>query len=425
MRILPATQFRGRFTLPGDKSLSHRLAILGALAHGESRFGNFSTADDCAATLRCLEGLGVVARRQGRSVEVVGRGPEGLSAPSSPLDAANSGSTLRMLAGVVAGRPFRTVITGDASLRRRPVERVAEPLRMMGARATSTDGKAPLTIDGGALKAMTWAMTTPSAQVKSAVLLAGLQAEGRTTIVEPASTRDHTERLLPAFGVPVSVKGAEVSVTGGARLHPVAMDVPGDVSSAAFLVVAGLIVPDGFIHVENVLLNPRRIAFLDVLRRMGAQVETGIRREDPEPVGWIEARSSRLGSATIAAEEVPALIDEVPILAVAAACGEGELVVRGAAELRVKESDRIAALAEGLRRLGGRAEEHDDGLTVFGGTPLSGATVRSHGDHRIAMAFAIAGLAASGETEIEDAGCIAVSFPEFPSLIERGRKGER
>ncbi|HEV7501339.1 MAG TPA: 3-phosphoshikimate 1-carboxyvinyltransferase, partial [Vicinamibacteria bacterium] len=212
MRILPAPQFRGRFTLPGDKSLSHRLAILGALAHGESRFGNFSTADDCAATLRCLEALGVVTRRQGRSVEVVGRGPEGLSAPAAPLDAANSGSTLRMLAGVVAGRPFRTVITGDASLRRRPVERVAEPLRMMGARATSADGKAPLTIDGGPLKAMTWAMTTPSAQVKSAVLLAGLQAEGRTTIVEPASTRDHTERLLPAFGVPVSVKGAEVSV---------------------------------------------------------------------------------------------------------------------------------------------------------------------------------------------------------------------
>ncbi|HEV7502747.1 MAG TPA: 3-phosphoshikimate 1-carboxyvinyltransferase, partial [Vicinamibacteria bacterium] len=280
-------------------------------------------------------------------------------------------------------------------------------------------------IDGGPLKAMTWAMTTPSAQVKSAVLLAGLQADGRTTILEPASTRDHTERLLPAFGVPVSVKGAEVSVAGGARLHPVAMDVPGDVSSAAFLIVAGLIVPDAFLHVENVLLNPRRIAFLDVLRRMGAQIEIGIRREDPEPVGWIEARSSRLGSATIAAEEVPALIDEVPILAVAAACGEGELVVHGAAELRVKESDRIAALAEGLRRLGGRVEEHPDGLTVVGGTPLRGASVRSHGDHRIAMAFAIAGLAASGETEIEDAGCIAVSFPEFPSLIERGRKGER
>jgi 3-phosphoshikimate 1-carboxyvinyltransferase len=425
MRISPTRHFRGRFTLPGDKSLSHRLAILGALAHGQSRLSNFSTADDCAATLRCLEALGVEARRQDRSVEVVGRGPESLRASAAPLDAANSGSTLRMLAGVVAARPFRTVLTGDASLRRRPVERVAEPLRMMGARLSSSDGRPPLVIDGGPLKAMTWAMTIPSAQVKSAVLLAALQAEGRTTVVEPAATRDHTERLLPAFGVPVEVKGAAVSVQGGAPLHPVAFDVPGDVSSAAFLVVAGLIVPDAFVHIENVLLNPRRTAFLDVLRRMGAHIETGIRTRDPEPVGWIEARSSRLEGAEVGAEEVPALIDEVPILAVAAALGHGELVVRGAAELRVKESDRIATLAEGLRRMGGAVDEHPDGLTVHGQAKLTGASVRSHGDHRIAMALAIAGLAAHGETEIEDAACIAVSFPELPSLLDRGRQAER
>jgi len=425
MRVAQTRHFRGRFTLPGDKSLSHRLAILGALAEGESRFGNFSTADDCAATLRCLQALGVEARRQGRSVEVVGRGPDGLKAAAAPLDAANSGSTLRMLAGVVAGRPFRTTISGDASLRRRPVERVAEPLRLMGARASSSDGKPPLVIDGGALTSMTWAMTTPSAQVKSAVLLAALQARGRTTVIEPAATRDHTERLLPAFGVPVAVEGAQVSVEGGAVLRPLALDVPGDVSSAAFLVVAALIVPDAFIHIENVLLNPRRTAFLDVLRRMGAHVETGLRREDPEPVGWIEARSSRLHGAEVAAAEVPALIDEVPVLAVAGAFADGELVVRHAAELRIKESDRIAALAEGLRRLGGSVEEHPDGLTVRGGPPLRGASVPSHGDHRIAMAFAVAGLGAAGETEIEDPACIAVSFPEFPSLLERGRKGER
>jgi 3-phosphoshikimate 1-carboxyvinyltransferase len=424
MRLSKARQFRGRFTLPGDKSLSHRLAILGALAHGESRFGNFSTADDCAATLRCLEAMGVEARRQGRTVEVEGRGVESLRAAAAPLDAANSGSTLRMLAGVVAGRPFRTTITGDASLRRRPVERVAEPLRRMGARTSSSDGKPPLVIDGGPLKAMHWAMTTPSAQVKSAVLLAALQADGRTTVVEPAPTRDHTERLLPAFGVPVDIDGAAVSVTGGARLRPVALDVPGDVSSAAFLVVAGLVLPEALVHIENVLLNPRRTAFLDVLRRMGAQIETGIRTKDPEPVGWIEARASRLGSAVVSAAEVPALIDEVPILAVAAALGEGELVVRDAAELRVKESDRIATLAEGLRRMGATVEEHPDGITVHGRGKLAGATVRSHGDHRIAMAMAIAGLAAEGETEIEDAGCIAVSFPEFPSLLERGRRAE-
>ena len=425
MRLSQARRFRGRFTLPGDKSLSHRLAIMGALAHGESVFTNFSSADDCAATLRCLEALGVESRRKDRRVEVVGRGAESLKAAAVPLDAANSGSTLRMLAGVVAGRPFRTTITGDASLRRRPVERVAEPLRRMGARTSSADGKPPLVIDGGPLKAMHWAMTTPSAQVKSAVLLAALQAEGRTTVVEPAATRDHTERLLPAFDVPVEVQGFAVSVSGGARLHPVTLDVPGDVSSAAFLVVAGLVLPEAFVRIDKVLLNPRRTAFLDVLRRMGAQIETGLDTTDPEPVGWIEARASQLGSAVVTAAEVPALIDEVPILAVAAALGDGELVVRDAAELRVKESDRIATLAEGLRRMGGAVDEHPDGLTIHGRGRLTGATVRSHGDHRIAMAMAVAALAANGETEIEDAGCIAVSFPEFPSLLEHGRKAER
>jgi len=425
MRLSQARRFRGRFTLPGDKSLSHRLAIMGALAHGESVFTNFSSADDCAATLRCLEALGVESRRKDRRVEVVGRGAESLKAAAGPLDAANSGSTLRMLAGVVAGRPFRTTITGDASLRRRPVERVAEPLRRMGARTSSSDGKPPLVIDGGPLQAMHWAMTTPSAQVKSAVLLAALQAEGRTTVVEPAATRDHTERLLPAFGVPVEVQGSAVSVSGGARLRPLTLDVPGDVSSAAFLVVAGLVLPEAFVRIDKVLLNPRRTAFLDVLRRMGAQIETGLDTTDPEPVGWIEARASRLGSAVVTAAEVPALIDEVPILAVAAALGDGELVVRDAAELRVKESDRIATLAEGLRRMGGAVDEHADGLTIHGRGKLSGATVRSHGDHRIAMAMAVAALAADGETEIEEAECIAVSFPEFPSLLEHGRKAER
>jgi 3-phosphoshikimate 1-carboxyvinyltransferase len=426
MRVSSTPHFRGRFTLPGDKSLSHRVALMAALARGESRFTNFSTAEDCASTLRCLEALGVQTRRDGRSaVQIVGRGPDALQAAAEPLDAGNSGSTLRMLAGVVAGRPFRTVITGDASLRRRPVERVAEPLRLMGARTSSDHGKPPLTIEGGNLKGMRWAMTTPSAQVKSAVLLAGLQAEGETTVVEPAPTRDHTERLLPAFGARVTVRGAEVSVHGGEELTPATMEVPGDVSSAAFLVVAALIVPESFIHVENVLLNPRRTAFLDVLKRMGARVESGVRREDPEPVGWIEARTSKLGGASVGKDEVPALIDEVPILAVAAAFGQGELVVRHASELRVKESDRIASLAEGLRRLGGAVEEHPDGLTVRGGARLRGARVASHGDHRIAMALAVAGLAAPGETEIEEAECIGISFPEFPSLLERGRKGER
>jgi 3-phosphoshikimate 1-carboxyvinyltransferase len=427
LRITPTRHFRGRFTLPGDKSLSHRLAILAALAEGESRLTNFSTAEDCASTLNCLERLGVATRRRGRTVEVLGRGASGLRAPGRrPLDAGNSGSTLRMMAGVVAGRPFRTVLTGDASLRRRPVERVAEPLRAMGAKATSESGRPPLAIEGGALQGITWDLPVPSAQVKTAVLLAGLQAEGRTTVREPSPSRDHTERLLPAFGVALEREGGAVSVQGGATLSPVSLEVPGDASSAAFLVVAGLVVPDAFVHVEGVLLNPGRTAYLEVLREMGGQVETGVREEGVEPVGWIEVRSSRLAGVTVTPGRVASLIDEMPALAVAAAFAEGEFSVSGAAELRVKESDRIAAMVEGLSAMGADVTARPDGFVVRGGRPLRGAAVRAHADHRIAMALAVAGLAAEeGATTIEDGRCVAVSFPEFPALLERGARAER
>jgi 3-phosphoshikimate 1-carboxyvinyltransferase len=423
LRVPPARRFRGRFSVPGDKSISHRLAILGALAHGETHIDNFGSAADCASTLSCLEALGVAVRREGGSVAVTGRGPEGLRAPAGDLDAGNSGSTLRMMAGVLAGRPFRSVLTGDASLRRRPVERVAVPLRAMGARLTSTDGRPPLAIDGGPLRGMEHDLPVASAQVKTALLLAGLQAEGRTSVREPAASRDHTERLLPRFGVPVERGDRFVAVSGGARLHPAAIRVPGDASSAAFLVVAGLIVPDSRVHIDGVLLNPARTAFLDVLRRMGGAVTWGVESEDPEPTGWIAAETSSLEGVAIPEAVVPALIDEVPILAVAGACARGELSVTGAAELRVKESDRIAALAEGLRRMGADVEERPDGLSIRGGRPLTGARVRAHEDHRIAMSLAVAGLVAAGETEVEGAGCIGVSFPEFPALLERGRTG--
>ena len=296
MRIAPAPSFRGRFTLPGDKSISHRLALLGALAEGETTIGNFSTAADCAATLRCLTGLGVSLRRGGTDVAIAGHGPDGLAAPDAPLDAGNSGSTLRMLAGVVAGRRFRTVLDGDPSLRRRPMERVAEPLRAMGATVATADGRPPLTIDGGPLHGIRWDLRVASAQVKTAVLLAGLQAEGTTTVREPLPSRDHTERLLPLFGVEVGGRDGALSVTGGQTLRAVAITVPGDVSSAAFLIVAALIRPGSEVRIDGVSLNPRRTAFLDVLRRMGAAIETGLEREDPEPVGWIAARSSGLRS---------------------------------------------------------------------------------------------------------------------------------
>ena len=421
-RIVPARRLRGRFRLPGDKSLSHRLAILAALAEGTSRFGNFSTAGDCGSTLACLEalGVGVVVDAPAGTVSVTGSGPGALHAAAHPLDAGNSGSTLRMLAGVLAARPFTSVLDGDASLRARPVERVAAPLHAMGARVATTNGRPPVTIDGGPLVGITHTLTIPSAQVKTAILLAGLQAAGKTTVTEPAASRDHTERLLPCFGVPVWRTDLSVGVIGGARPTPFNMDVPGDPSRAAFLVVAALIVRDARLRIEGVLLNPSRIAFLDVLRRMGGIIRVGIESSEPEPVGWIEVETSPLRGTEITAGEVASLIDELPILAVAGAAAAGTFRVAGAQELRVKESDRIAAIAEGLKAMGALVEEHPDGLVIEGGRRLHGAAVRSWGDHRIAMALAVAALAAAqGETLIEGADCASVSFPEFFAVLEQ------
>ena len=421
-RIAPARRLRGRLRLPGDKSLSHRLAILAALAEGTSHFSQFSTAGDCRSTLGCLEALGarVAVDTTGGVVSIAGGGPGALHEAAHPLDAGNSGSTLRMLAGVLAGRPFRSVLDGDASLRARPVERVAAPLRAMGARIATTSGRPPITIEGGPLAGIDHTLTIPSAQVKTAILLAGLQADGRTSVTEPAASRDHTERLLPRFGVPVRATGLTVSIDGGARPTPFDMIVPGDPSSAAFLVVAALIVPDAWVRIEGVLLNPTRIAFLDVLRRMGGSIRVGVESDDPEPVGWIEAETSPLRGADIGGAEVASLIDELPILAVAGAAADGTFRVSGAEELRVKESDRIAAIAEGLRNMGVLIEERPDGLVVEGGRPWHGAAVRSWGDHRIAMSLAVAALAAaSGETIIEGADCASVSFPEFFAVLER------
>lgn len=413
MRLSPVARVRGLFRLPGDKSISHRLALFGALARGRTRVANFSSAGDCASTLRCLAALGVACRRQGHEVEVEGRGFEGLQAPARPLDAGNSGTTLRLLAGVLAAAPFEAELTGDESLRRRPVERVAAPLRAMGAELQSSGGRPPLRVRGGRLRGLHWRSPVASAQVKSAVLLAGLQAEGTTSVSEPALSRDHTERLLPAFGVPVRRDGLTVAVSGGARLSPVEMTVPGDVSSAAFLVVAALVCPGSEVRLEGVLLNPLRTAFLDVLRGMGADLEVEPTAREPEPVGTIVARSSRLGGARVGAEQVPALVDEVPALAVAAAFAEGDFDLTGAEELRLKESDRLAALAEGLQAMGVDVLERPDGLLVRGGARPRGARVRSHGDHRVAMAFSVAALAARGDTELDGAEAAAVSFPEF------------
>jgi 3-phosphoshikimate 1-carboxyvinyltransferase len=421
LRIERAPFFRGRFSLPGDKSISHRAALLGAMAEGETRVRNYSSGADCASTLACLRELGVAIRQEVSTVTIAGGGPGSWRAPATLLDAGNSGSTIRMLAGALAGRPFRSVLTGDESLRRRPLERVAAPLRAMGATVLTTDGKPPMTIEGGRLRGLTHDLPVASAQVKTALLLAGLQAEGVTTVREPVPSRDHTERMLPLFGVTVRREGLAAGVMGGARLRGADVDVPGDASSAAFLVVAALVLPDSEVRLDGVLLSPTRTAFLEVLRAMGGRVEARLEADDPEPVGSIVASSSRLHGTTVDPALVASLIDEVPALAAAAAFADGPLTVTGAGELRVKESDRIAALAEGLAALGARVRELPDGLEVERGTTgLRGARVRSRGDHRIAMALAVAAMAAEGASEIEDSDCVAVSFPEFFAVLARG-----
>ena len=417
-RIAAAARLRGRLHLPGDKSISHRLAILAALAHGTSRFEHFSPAGDCRSTLSCLQALGIHIAGHDGTVIVDGDGAEAFRPPTAMLDAGNSGSTLRMLAGVLAGRPFASVLDGDDSLRRRPVERIAAPLRAMGARVETRDGRPPVGIHGAPLAGIHHVLDVASAQVKTAVLLAGLQAKGRTTVTEPGPSRDHTERWLPRFGVPVRVEGNTVSVSGGARLTPFDTTVPGDPSSAAFLVVAALVVPDSRIRLDGVLLNPGRIAFVEVLRRMGGVIRIGMEGEGPEPVGWIEAETSALRGVDIEPSVVPSLVDELPVLAVAGALASGTLRIAGAAELRVKESDRISAMVEGLTAMGARVEERADGMVVQGG-PLHGAAVGAHGDHRIAKALAVAGLAARGETTIAGAECAAVSFPGFFDVLDR------
>jgi 3-phosphoshikimate 1-carboxyvinyltransferase len=355
----------------------------------------------------------------GLQLRITGKGIGGLTAPAATLDAGNSGSTLRMLAGILAAHPFSSTITGDQSLQRRPMRRIIGPLERMGARIASNDGRPPLTIAGSAkLRPLDFEPEVPSAQVKSAVLLAGLHAQGLTRVHEPIATRDHSERALEAFGVTVVRDGHTVAVAGGQRLGARELDIPGDISSAAFWMVAAAALPDSEVIIEHVGLNPTRTAIVDVLRRMGARIAvTAGPLAAGEPVGSIVVRHDTLVDTEIRPEEVPGLIDELPVLAALATYG-GQLRVSGAQELRVKESDRISALADGLRRMGADIEERPDGFTVRGGRRLRGSQVDAKDDHRLAMAFAIAALGASGETVIEGAGAAAVSYPQFFSVLE-------
>jgi 3-phosphoshikimate 1-carboxyvinyltransferase len=428
--VQPAPRgMRGHVRPPGDKAISHRYALLAALADGRSEIRGYSTGGDCASTVRCLRGLGVTIDEIGRdasglTLAIAGRGLGGLSASAGPLDAGNSGSTMRMMAGMLSAHPFSTTMTGDESLRRRPMRRVILPLERMGARIGSDDGRPPLSIQGTAsIQPIEFVPEVASAQVKTAVLLAGLHATGSTTVHEPLGTRDHTERALQAFGVRVEVRGRSVSVEGGQRLSARSLEVPGDISSAAFWMVAAASLPGSEIVIGPVGVNPTHTGIIDVLRRMGADLQVdgvhgdGSSSNAGEPVGTIRVRHGRLSATVIEPEDVPGVIDELPVLGALATHG-GELRVTGAQELRVKESDRISALADGLRRMGAEIDELPDGFHVRGSRRLRGGEVDARNDHRLAMAFAVAALGASGPTVIHDAGAAAVSYPEFFAVLE-------
>jgi len=418
--IIPARRVRGRLTVPGDKSISHRYAILGALADGRSELSNYAPGADCHSTLACVSRLGVeVKEGASGSVTLLGRGLGRLRSADGPLDAGNSGTTMRLMAGVLAAHPFTSTLVGDASLSRRPMRRVMAPLALMGASIEAVDGHPPLTIHGARLHATHFRPETPSAQVKSAVLLAGLHADGTTRVTEPTATRDHTERALAEFGVYVGVDGLTIAIDGGQPLHARTLVVPGDFSSAAFWLVAAALRPGSAITIEDVGLNPTRTALLGVLRRFGARVDAATTSTTAgEPRGTVTVEAANARAIDIAPGEVPALIDELPAIA-ALAAGGADVVVRGAAELRVKESDRIATLVRGFRALGFEADEAPDGFAIRGNQRPIGGVADAHGDHRMAMAFAVAALAAQGPSTIDGADAVAISYPGFFETLPR------
>jgi 3-phosphoshikimate 1-carboxyvinyltransferase len=427
--VAPATRVRGTIRVPGDKSISHRYALLAAIADGRTTIQHYAPGADCASTLTCLRALGVPIERQAAAdrgdsplVVITGRGVRGLRPPSAPLDCGNSGSTMRMLAGVVAAHAFSCTLNGDRSLSRRPMRRIIGPLSRMGARVDAAESdRPPITIYGANLTGIDFIPEVPSAQVKSAVLLAGLQARGRTRVTEAASTRDHTERALAAFGARVEKDGGSILVEGGQRLRALDVRVPGDMSSAAFPAVAAAALKGSDVRIEGVGLNASRTGLVDVLRRFGACIEAVAGDEwQGEPVGAMAVRHGALADVEILPSEVAGIIDELPALGALATFG-GSLRVTGAGELRVKESDRISTFVNGLRALGADAEELPDGFHVRGGTPLSGGTVYAHDDHRLAMALAIAALGARSPVTIEGAHVVNVSYPGFFDDLERLR----
>jgi 3-phosphoshikimate 1-carboxyvinyltransferase len=415
--------FQVTVRVPGDKSISHRSLMLGAIAHGKTRIDGFLPGVDCCSTMDCLRKLGVeITALSASSIEIRGRGWAGLSEPAQVLDVGNSGTTVRLLLGLLACTPFFSTMMGDTSLARRPMERVVHPLRQMGAWIDGRQGGGyvPLAIRGNRLQAITYHSPVASAQVKSALLLAGLKATGKTVIYEPSPSRDHMERMLPAFGGELQSEGSTVAIEGGQSLSGTHVQVPGDFSSAAFLLAAALMVPGSRVTVENVGLNPKRTGILDIFQQMGARVT--VEQTDlwyHEPVGRITLSADELHGIEVGGEMIPRLIDEIPILAVVATQAKGQTLIRNAEELKVKETNRIRSIVEEIRKLGAQLEETEDGMVIAGATPLSGGNCHSHGDHRIAMALVIAGLGAEKEVLVQGTEVIDVSFPGFFHILQQ------
>jgi 3-phosphoshikimate 1-carboxyvinyltransferase len=425
--VQPSTRIHGEAAIPGDKSISHRALMLGSLAEGDTEIQGFLESEDCLATLVALRQLGVrIDGPNDGQVIVHGLGSAGLRAPAGPLDMGNAGTAMRLFMGLLATQPFDSQLVGDASLTRRPMERVAVPLRLMGAHIMTRDGRPPVHIHGGhSLAAIDYELPVPSAQVKSAILLAALRADGRTRVIEPAPSRDHTERMLASFGVELLHSGGTIALQGGQALRATRLQVPGDFSSAAFFIVAGCLAAPQGLMLRGIGLNPTRTGLLDLLREMGADIrirpwgESGAAtRSAIEPVADIEVYASPLHGIKVAAAAVPLAIDELPVFFIAAACAEGETLVRGALELRVKESDRLAAMATGLGRLGVEHELLTDGVWIRGASGFGGGVIDSHGDHRIAMAFAVAGVRARAPIEIHDVDGVGTSFPSFMATAQ-------
>ncbi len=414
------TGLKGTIKIPGDKSISHRAVMFGSLAKGDTEITGFLRGDDCMSTISCFKKLGIDIDVTDDKVIVHGKGLKGLSAPKETLDVGNSGTTIRLISGILSAQNFDSVLNGDASIQKRPMKRVITPLSLMGASIESTnDGYAPLTIHGSRLKAIEYTMPVASAQVKSAILLASLFAEGTTVINEPVASRDHTEIMLNYFGADIKNNKGVITSSPVDELYGRNLEVPGDISSAAFFMVAGLVVPDSHIIIENVGINPTRTGIIDALQAMGGYVKVlNERKSGGELVGDIEVKTSHLKATTLEGNIIPRMIDEIPVFAVAALCAEGTTYVKDASELKVKESNRIATMSTELGKMGVTITETDDGMIIEGNQKLKGSTVYSHLDHRVAMSCAIAALIAEGNTAITDADCVGISFPDFYDILE-------